>query len=62
MKMIKKIIYSILLFLFVSFSMSLTYIKFYNRTPFKITLGIILGVVLYCYLLKFLIIDWDKKK
>ena len=60
MTVIKKILLSIAVFAIVSIGTALSFMPFYNRTPFRISIGIILAVILYIGLLKSLV--WGRKK
>ena len=56
----KKIMLSFVIFVMVTVGTALSFVPFYNRTPFRIGVGIILAVVLYIGLLKSLV--WKKRK
>ena len=60
MSALKKILLSLVVFIMVVIGTALSFVPFYNRTPFRISVGIILAVVLYIGLLKSLV--WRKKK
>ena len=60
MSVLKKILLSFVVFIMVASGTALSFVPFYNRTPFRISIGIILAVVLYIGLLKSLV--WRKKK
>ena len=60
MSVLKKILLSLVVFIMVVIGTALSFVPFYNRTPFRISVGIILAVVLYIGLLKSLV--WRKKK
>ena len=60
MSVLKKIMLSLVVFIMVATGTALSFVPFYNRTPFRIGVGIILAVVLYIGLLKSLV--WRKKK
>lgn len=59
MSVFEKLIYSAILFLAVAVGTSLQFLHFYNRTPWRIGIGIVLGVILYIALARALI--WKKK-
>ncbi len=59
MNFLKKILHSLGLLLVVAFGTSLSFLHFYNRTPWRISIGIILGIVLYIGLARKFI--WCKK-
>ena len=60
MSVLKKILLSLVVFIMVAIGTALSFVPFYNRTPFRIGFGIILALVLYIGLLKSLV--WRKKK
>jgi len=60
MSVLKKILLSLVVFIMVATGTALSFVPFYNRTPFRIGFGIILALVLYIGLLKSLV--WRKKK
>ena len=60
MSILKKILLSLVVLVMVTVGTALSFVPFYNRTPFRIGVGIILAVVLYIGLLKSLV--WRKKK
>ena len=60
MSVLKKILLSLVVFIMVATGTALSFVPFYNRTPFSIGVGIILAVVLYICLLKSLV--WRRKK
>lgn len=60
MTVLKKILLSIAVFAIVSIGTALSFVPFYNRTPLRICIGIILAVILYIGLLKSLV--WGRKK
>ena len=60
MNILKKILLSLVVLVFVATGTVLSFVPFYNRTPFRISIGIILAVVLYIGLLKKLV--WRRKK
>ena len=60
MSVLKKILLSLVVFIMVATGTALSFVPFYNRTPFRISVGIILAVVLYIGLLKSLV--WRRKK
>ena len=60
MSVLKKTLLSLVVFIMVVTGTALSFVPFYNRTPFRISIGIILAVVLYIGLLKNLV--WRRKK
>ena len=60
MSVFKKILLSLAVLVIVATGTALSFVPFYNRTPFRISIGIILAVVLYIGLLKNLV--WRRKK
>ena len=60
MNILKKILLSLAVLVIVATGTALSFVPFYNRTPFRICIGIILAVVLYIGLLKNLV--WRRKK
>ena len=60
MSVLKKMLLSLVVFIMVATGTALSFVPFYNRTPFRIGFGIILALVLYIGLLKSLV--WRKKK
>ena len=60
MSVLKKILLSLAVLVIVATGTVLSFVPFYNRTPFRISVGIILAVVLYIGLLKSLV--WRKEK
>ena len=60
MSVLKKIMLSFVILVMVAIGTALSFVPFYNRTPFRVSVGIILAVVLYIGLLKSLV--WRKKK
>lgn len=60
MSVTRKILLSIVILVMVAIGTALSFVPFYNRTPFRVSVGIILAVVLYIGLLKSLV--WRKKK
>ena len=56
----QKILLSLVIFIMIVTGTALSFMPFYNRTPFRIGVGIILAVVLYIGMLKSLV--WRKKK
>ena len=60
MSVLKKILLSLAVLVIVATGTALSFVSFYNRTPFRISIGIILAVVLYIRLLKNLV--WRRKK
>ena len=60
MSILKKILLSFAVLVIVAAGTALSFVPFYNRTPFRIGVGIILALVLYIGLLKSLV--WRKKK
>ena len=60
MNILKKILLSLVVLVIVATGTVLSSVPFYNRTPFRISIGIILAVVLYIGLLKNLV--WRRKK
>ena len=60
MSIVKKILLSLVVLAVVAVGTALSFVPFYNRTPFRVSVGIILAVVLYIGLLKSLV--WRKKK
>ena len=60
MSVLKKILLSLVVFIMVATGTALSFVPFYNRTPFRIGVEFILAVVLYIGLLKSLV--WRKKK
>ena len=56
----KKILLSLVVLVIVATGTVLSFVPFYNRTPFRIGVGIIFALVLYIGLLKSLV--WRKKK
>ena len=60
MSVLKKILLSLVVLVIVATGTVLSFVPFYNRTPFRISIGIILAVVLYIGLLKNLV--WRRKK
>ena len=60
MSVLKKILLSLVVLVIVATGTALSFVPFYNRIPFRISIGIILAVVLYIGLLKNLV--WRKKK
>ena len=60
MSVLKKILLSLAVLVIVATGTALSFVPFYNRTPFRIGVGIILAVVLYIGLLKSLV--WKKRK
>ena len=60
MSITRKILLSIVILVMVTIGTALSFVPFYNRTPFRVSVGIILAVVLYIGLLKSLV--WRKKK
>ena len=60
MSVLKKIMLSLVVFIMVATGTALSFVPFYNRTPFRIGFGFILALVLYIGLLKSLV--WRKKK
>ena len=60
MSVLKKIMLSFVILVMVTIGTALSFVPFYNRTPFRVSIGIILAVVLYIGLLKSLV--WRKKK
>lgn len=59
MKFLEKLIYSAVLFLAVAVGTALQFLHFYNRTPWRIGTGIILGAILFIALAWTLI--WKRK-
>ena len=59
MSVLKKIMLSLVVFIMVATGTALSFVPFYNRTPFRIGVGIILAVILYIVLLKSLV--WRKE-
>ena len=59
MNLIKKILYSLFLILLIAGGMTLHFLHFYNRTPWRIGSGIVLGTILYLTLARAMI--WKKK-
>ena len=59
MKFLEKLIYSAVLFLAVAVGTSLQFLHFYNRTPWRIGTGIVLGGILFIALAWTLI--WKRK-
>ena len=60
MSVLKKILLSLAVLVIVATGTALSFVPFYNRTPFRISIGIFLAVVLYIGLLKNLV--WRRKK
>ena len=60
MNILKKILLSLAVLVIVVTGTALSFVPFYNRTPVRISIGIILAVVLYIGLLKNLV--WRRKK
>ena len=60
MIIVKKILLSLVVLAVVAVGTALSFVPFYNRTPFRISIGIFLAVVLYIGLLKNLV--WRRKK
>ena len=60
MNILKKILLSLVVLVIVATGTVLSFVPFYNRTLFRISIGIILAVVLYIGLLKNLV--WRRKK
>ena len=60
MNILKKILLSLAVLVIVATGTALSFVPFYSRTPFRISVGIILAVVLYIGLLKSLV--WRRKK
>ena len=60
MSVLKKILLSWVVLVIVATGTALSFVPFYNRTQFRISVGIILAVVLYIGLLKSLV--WRTKK
>ena len=60
MSVLKKILLSLVVFIMVATGTALSFVPSYNRTPFRVSVGIILALVLYIELLKSLV--WRKKK
>ena len=60
MSVLKKILLSLAVLVIVATGTALSLVPFYNRTQFRIGVGIILALVLYIGLLKSLV--WRKKK
>ena len=60
MNILKKILLLLVVLVIVATGTVLSFVPFYNRTPFRISIGIILAVVLYIGLLKNLV--WRRKK
>ena len=60
MSVIKKILLSLVVLVILATGTVLSFVPFYNRTQFRISVGIILEVVLYLGLLKSLV--WRTKK
>ena len=60
MSVLKKILLSLAVLVIVATGTALSFVPFYNRTPFRISIGIIFAVVLYIGLLKNLV--WRRKK
>ena len=60
MNILKKILLSLVVLVIVATGTVLSFVPFYNRTPVRISIGIILAVVLYIGLLKNLV--WRRKK
>ena len=60
MSVLKKIMLSFVILVMITIGTALSFVPFYNRTPFRVSVGIILAVVLYIGLLKSLV--WRKKK
>ena len=60
MSVLKKTLLSLAVLVIVATGTALSFVPFYNRTPFRIGVGVILAVVLYIGMLKNLV--WRKKK
>ena len=60
MSITRKILLSIVILVMVAIGTALSFVPFYNRTPFRVSVGIILAVILYIGLLKSLV--WRRKK
>ena len=60
MSILKNILLSLVVLMIVAIGTGLSFVPFYNRTPFRISTGIILAIVLYIGLLKSLV--WRRKK
>ena len=59
MNLCRKILYSAGLFLLAAGGTTLPFLHFYNRTPWRIGSGIVLGTILYLALARAMI--WKKK-
>ena len=59
MSVLKKTLLSLVVFIMVVTGTALSFVPFYNRTPFRIGVGVILAVDLYIGLLKGLV--WRKE-
>ena len=59
MSVLKKTLLSLAVLVIVATGTALSFVPFYNRTPFRIGVGVILAVVLYIGLLKGLV--WRKE-
>ena len=59
MNLCRKILYSTGLLLLVAGGTTLQFLHFYNRTPWRIGSGIVLGIILYLALARAMI--WKKK-
>ena len=59
MNVLKKIMLSFVILVMVTVGTALSFVPFYNRTPFRIGVGILLALILYVGLLKSLV--WGRK-
>ncbi|HCG27049.1 MAG TPA: hypothetical protein DER70_15865 [Lentisphaeria bacterium] len=59
MNILKKILPFLVIFIMVTVGTVLSFIPFYNRTPYRIGIGVILAIILYFGLLKGLV--WRRK-
>ena len=62
MNIIRKILLSMIILALVALGTALSFVPFYNRTPFRLSIGIILAIILYIGLLKSLVWRKENKK
>ena len=62
MIIVKKILLSLVVLAVVAVGTALSFVPFYNRTTFRISIGVILAIILYIGLLKGLVWRKENKK
>lgn len=62
MNITRKILLSLFVLAVVAIGTALSFVPFYNRPPFRISIGVILAIILYIGLLKGLVWRKENKK